>query len=163
MAGWLTLISWQAGCAGAAYVSGTLVQGLLILNYPKYGYQRWHGTLLFYAFTVLALFVNTYLGRLLPRIEPMMLLVHVLGFFAILIPLVYFSPHQRADFVFQEFLNLGGWSGKPLSFFVGLITALNCFLGELRKIQGKIYLLNNGLRPRCCRSYRLEYLAVRMY
>ena len=77
MAGWLTLISWQAGCVGAAYVSGTLVQGLLVLNYPNYGYQRWHDTLLFYAFTVLALSVNTYLGRLLPQIEPVMLLFRI--------------------------------------------------------------------------------------
>ena len=130
MAGWLTLISWQALCAGAAYVTGTMVQGLLVLNYPNYEYQRWHGTLLFYAVLVVALSVNTYLGRLLPQIESMMLLFHVLGLFGILIPLVYLSPHQPAKLVFTDFLNLGGWSNKTLSFFVGLLSAMNSFPGK---------------------------------
>ena len=40
LAGWLTVISWQALVAGTAYVAGTLVQGLLILNHPDYDYQR---------------------------------------------------------------------------------------------------------------------------
>ena len=48
----------------------------------------------------LVLFVYTCLGRLLPQLEPMIYLFHVLGFFASLIPLVYFSPHQPAEFGF---------------------------------------------------------------
>ncbi|CAD6589895.1 MAG: hypothetical protein ASARMPRED_004307 [Alectoria sarmentosa] len=95
----------------------------------SYDYQRWHGTLLFYAVLAFALFVNTYLGRLLPQFEPMMLLFHVMGFFGILITLVYLAPHQPAKEVFTTFLNLGGWSTTTLSFFVGLITAMNSFPG----------------------------------
>ncbi|CAD6573229.1 MAG: hypothetical protein ASARMPREDX12_005912 [Alectoria sarmentosa] len=129
LAGWLTVITWQAFVAGTTYVTGTLVQGLLILNYPSYDYQRWHGTLLFYAVLAFALFVNTYLGRLLPQFEPMMLLFHVMGFFGILITLVYLAPHQPAKEVFTTFLNLGDWSTTTLSFFVGLITAMNSFPG----------------------------------
>ena len=129
LAGWLTVITWQALVAGVAYISGTLVQGILILNYPDYDYQRWHGTLLFYAVLAFALFVNTYLGRLLPQIESMMLLFHILGFFGILIPLVYLAPHQPASEVFTNFLNLGDWSTTALSFFVGLISATNSFPG----------------------------------
>ena len=40
--------------------------------------KRWHGTRLFFAFTVLLLCIYTYLGRLLPQNEPMMLLIHIL-------------------------------------------------------------------------------------
>ena len=130
MAGWLTLISWQALSAGAAYVTGTMIQGLLVLNYSGYEYQRWHGTLLFYAVILIALSVNTYLGRLLPQIESLMLLFHVLGFLIILIPLVYLSPHQPGEFVFTKFLNTGGWSNQTLSFFVGLLTAMTSFPGK---------------------------------
>ena len=119
--------------AGSAYGSGTLVQGLLILNCPSYDYQRWHGTLLFYAVLAFALFVNTYLGRLLPQIESMMLFIHVMGFIGVLIPLVYLAPHQRANEVFTTFLNLGDWSTTELSFFVGLITAMNSFPGMLER------------------------------
>lgn len=112
-------------------MTGTLVQGLLILNYPSYNYQTWHGTLLFYAVLAFALFVNTYLGRLLPQMEPMMLFLHVVAFFGILIILAYIAPHQSANEVFTTFLNLGDWSTTALSFFVGLITAMNSFPGTL--------------------------------
>lgn len=126
----MTTISWQALCAGAAYVSGTIVQGLLVLNYPNYIFERWHGTLLFYAVILFALFVNTYLERFLPQIESVVLLFHVLGFFGILIPLAYLSPHQPADFVFTKFPNVGEWNTKGLSFFVGLAPAMNSFPGK---------------------------------
>ena len=116
--------------AATAYVSGTLVQGLLILNYPDYGYERWHGTLLFYAALAFALFVNTFLARLLPQIETLILVFHILGFFGLLIPLVHLSPHQSAKEVFTHFVNLGGWSTTGLSFFVGLVTAADAFPGE---------------------------------
>ena len=153
MAGWMTIISWQALCAGAAYVSGTMVQGLLVLNYPNYLYERWHGTLLFYAVILFALFVNTYLGRFLPQIESVVLLFHVLGFFGILIPLTYLSPHQSADFVFTQFLNVGGWSTQGLSFFVGLVSAMNSFPGKFKRAYAQTHVLKYCLRHRCCRPY----------
>ena len=130
LAGWLTVITWQAFVAGTAYVSGTLIQGLLILNYPDYGYERWHGTLFFYSALAFALFVNTYLGRLLPQIESLMLVFHILGFFGLLIPLVYLSPHQSAHEVFTHFENLGGWKTNGLAFFVGLVTCSTSFPGR---------------------------------
>ena len=128
------MITWQALVAGTAYVAGTLVQGLLILNYPGYDYQRWHGTLLFYAMLAFALFINTYLGRLLPQIEIVMFLFHILGFFGILIPLVHLAPHQPASEVFTTFLNLGDWDSTTLSFFVGLISVMDSFPGKHENI-----------------------------
>ncbi|KAG7006903.1 hypothetical protein G7Y79_00012g032390 [Physcia stellaris] len=129
LAGWLTVITWQSFMAATAYVSGTLVQGLLILNYPDYNFQRWHGTLLFYAALAFALFINTVFHRLLPSIESLMLLFHILGFFGLLIPIVYLSPHQPAKEVFTHFLNLGEWKTQGLSLFVGLITVAGSFPG----------------------------------
>ena len=126
----MTVITWQALVAGTTYITGTLIQGLLILNYPGYNYHRWHGTLLFYAVLAFSLFVNTYLGRYLPQIESMMLFFHILGFIGILIPLVYLGSHQSAHEVFTTFLNVGDWNTTTLAFFVGLITATNSFPGE---------------------------------
>ena len=80
------------------------------------------------------LFVNTYLARILPRIESLMLIIHVLGFFGVLIPLVYLSPHKSAHEVFTTFQNLGGWKTDGLSFFVGFTTAMTCFLGECLQV-----------------------------
>jgi len=131
LTGWITIVAWQAGLTTGAFLGGTTIQGLLTLNYPSYEFQRWHGTLLFYAIIAFALFVNTYLGRLLPKIEAMVLIVHVFGYFAILVPLVYFAPHKSASEVFANFSNEGGWSPSGLSFFVGLTTSMLTFTGKV--------------------------------
>lgn len=129
LTGWVTVVAWQAGLASTAFLGGTMIQGLLVLNYPSYVYARWQGTLLFYAFVAVALLVNTYLARLLPQIETMILMTHILGFFAILIPLVYLGPHGSASDVFTLFENNGGWSTTALSTFVGLTTSMFAFTG----------------------------------
>lgn len=131
LTGWVSVIAWQAGLASGAFIGGTIIQGLLVLNHPDYVFQRWHGTLLFYAIVVIALFVNTYLVRMLPRIESIVLIIHIIGFFGILVPLVYFAPHGTPADVFSTFNNGGGWSTTGLSFFVGLATSIFSFIGTL--------------------------------
>ena len=71
-----------------------------MLNDPSYNYQRWHGTLLLYAVLLVTVFVNTIAVRVLPALEGIILILHVLGFLAILIPLVHLAPQSTADFVF---------------------------------------------------------------
>lgn len=131
LTGWISVIAWQAAMASGAFLAGTIIQGLLVLNYPSsYQFQRWHGTLLFYAIASLGFFFNTYLVRLLPRIESSFLVIHILGFFGILIPLTYLAPHGSVTDVFRNFNNGGGWSTTGLSFFVGLTTSLYAFIGK---------------------------------
>ncbi|KAL9102558.1 MAG: hypothetical protein Q9163_002308 [Psora crenata] len=130
LTGWVTVISWQAALASSAFLGGTMIQGLLVLNYEGYQFERWHGTLLFYAIIGFSLFINTYLARLLPKIEAMVLVIHVVGFVCILIPLVYLAPHSSAKEVFTTFSNGGDWSTDGLSFFVGLSTSMFAFIGS---------------------------------
>ena len=137
----MTVIGWQATLASGSFLAGTMIQGLLVLNYPSYGFQRWHGTLLFYAVLLITLFVNTYLARQLPNIESMVLIIHVMGFFAILVPLLYLAPHSTAKEVFATFSDSGEWGSNGLSFFIGLSTSMFAFLGKspavhLRKTNG---------------------------
>jgi hypothetical protein len=126
----MTVIAWQAGMASGAFLGGTTIQGLLVLNYQHYVFQRWHGTLLFYAIVALSLFINTFLARLLPKIDSALLVIHVLGFFCILIPLVHLAPHGTARDVFATFGNAGGWNSDATSFFVGLSTSMFAFIGR---------------------------------
>ena len=107
---------------------------MLILNYPEYVPQRWHGTLLFWAVLSFGLTMNTLLGRMLPRIEAIMLFLYFMGFFGVLIPLIYLSPHKSAHEVFTVFQNLGGWSTQTLSFFVGFITVSGSLVGEYSRL-----------------------------
>ncbi len=75
--------------AGGGYICGTQIEAVIQLNNPDYVPQRWEGTLLFWAAIVFAVLINTVFGKLLPPIEALMLVIHVLGFFAVLVPLVY--------------------------------------------------------------------------
>lgn len=83
-----------------------------------------------YQVIALSLFVNTYLARLLPNIEAIVLIIHVVGFFGILIPLVYLAPKGSVSDVFDTFINSGGWSTDGLAFFVGSIQAMFSLIGK---------------------------------
>lgn len=113
-----------------------MTQGLLVLNYPDYVLQRWQGTLLMYAILLIVLLVNTVAAKLLPNIEGAILVIHVVGFFAILIPLVHLAPHGTPASVFTEFVNLGGYNSNGLAFFIGLISTNLPFIGmPLRSVR----------------------------
>ena len=94
--GWLVICGWQGILAGSGYLTGTMIEALIQLNHPSYTPQRWEGTLLFWATIVVAVLINTVASRLLPPIEAFILVVHVLGFFAILIPVVYVSIEESS-------------------------------------------------------------------
>ena len=131
-AGWLTLCGWQASVASGAYISGTLIQGLITLNNANYNPKPWHGTLLFWAVYAFAVAINT-LGRyVLPRFESLILVLHVLGFFAILLPMTILGPRVSTEQVFTLFLNEGNWPTQGLSFMIGILGAVFAFVGELR-------------------------------
>ena len=62
-------------------------------------------------------------------VEGSILVLHVVGFFAIIIPLWILAPRNSAKKVFTEFENLGGWSSQGLSFLVGLLSPIYALLG----------------------------------
>ena len=80
--------------------------------------------------------VNTLGARALPKIESMILILHVLGFFAILIPLAHLAPHSSASFVFTDFESLNGWSSNGTSWFIGLLSGVFPFLGASLSLSG---------------------------
>lgn len=124
------MAGWQANVASSAYVCGTLIQGFIELVDPTYVPQLWHASLLLYAALALSIFTTTVIGTVLPMIESMMFVIYVLGFFGVLVPLVYLGPHGSAHEVFTTFLNEGGWSSQTLSFFVGISGNAFAFLGN---------------------------------
>ena len=128
--GWITCAGWQAAVAATGFFLATLTQGLVVENHSEYNFQRWHGTLLAWAAILLAVVFNTVLIRALPKVEGMVLVLHILGFVAIFIPLVYLAPHSTASEVFTVFLNGGNWNSQGLSFFIGLVGNASAFLGK---------------------------------
>ena len=129
LTGWLTATGWQASVASGGYLSGTLIQGMIVLNNPQYDPKRWQGTLLLWAVVFVAVIINTIISNLLPMLEGLILIIHVLGFFAIMIPLVYMSSHGSSSSVFTTFVDGGAWGSRGLSFWVGIIGNVFAFLG----------------------------------
>ncbi|KAJ5684641.1 amino acid transporter [Penicillium maclennaniae] len=105
--GWLAVIGWQTAFASSAYLSGTEIQGVAILANKAYNALSYQGTLIMWATLVVALLSNLVGGRFLPRLEGFILIIHILGFFAIIIPLTCMSDHKTDREVFLEFLNGG--------------------------------------------------------
>ena len=105
------------------------MQGLLLLTKPDYVPQNWHGTLLYWAVLVFCVFINVAAGWLLPKFEGVLLILHILGFFGIMIPLLTLGPKTDAKEVFTTFSNSGGWSSQGISFCVGIMGSVFAFVG----------------------------------
>ena len=54
---------------------------------------------------------------------------HIVGFFAILIPLVYLGPQNTAEFVFTSTADGDYWSNYGLAFCVGMVVNTFPFVG----------------------------------
>lgn len=77
--------------AGSGFLGGQQIAALATLNNPDYVYARWQVTLIFWLMVIVSILINTVVASVLPKIESMVLIIHVLGFFAVLIPIVYVS------------------------------------------------------------------------
>jgi choline transport protein len=111
-------------------LAGTEIQGLIVLNYPNYVFQRWHGTLLSIAVVMICGIFNTLLARRLPLVEGLVLILHILGFFAITILLWVFAPRSTASDVIAQFTDAGGWGSTGLACLVGIISPTVSLLGS---------------------------------
>ena len=128
--GWLTLCGWQAFVASGSYISGTLIQALITFNHSEYNAKRWHGTLLFWAVYAFAVAINSLARFLLPRFEGLILVLHVLGFFGTILPMLMLGPRTDPKIVFTTFLNEGHWHTKGLSMMIGSLGPLFAFAGK---------------------------------
>ncbi|KAF3030318.1 hypothetical protein E8E11_000402 [Didymella keratinophila] len=98
---------------------------MLDTNYVPKPYQA---MLLGWAVLAFAVVINTGGSKTLAHFEGLILILHVLGFFAIMIPLVYLSDHNDTS-IFTTFVNSGGWSTQGLSFMIGLPSSVFALVG----------------------------------
>ncbi|CEI60334.1 hypothetical protein FVEN_g6495 [Fusarium venenatum] len=129
LTGMLTVGGWQGSVSSSALLTGNMILGMATMNNESFEPQLWQGTLLFWAIFLFAVFINTLVSSVLPKFEGLILILHILGFFAILIPLVTLGPHATASDVFGTFVNNGGWSTNGVSFMVGMMGNAFSFVG----------------------------------
>ncbi|KAI2627764.1 amino acid/polyamine transporter I [Hypoxylon sp. NC1633] len=126
---WMTTLAWQAIAITTSYSVATIIQGLVVLAEPSYEPVQWHTVLIMWASAIFSVLVNSTTGRVLAKFEGLVLILHLTGFFGVLVPLVYFAPHNTPAAVFVTFSNNGGWSTQTLAFFVGLPTVASTLTG----------------------------------
>lgn len=114
---------------GATFVVGTIIQGLITLNNSTYVFERWHGTLLVWAIGCFCVIFNTFVAKKLPAVETVVLIIHIMGLFAIIIPLWILSPRATAKEALLTFTNEGGWPSTGLACMIGLLTPVSSMNG----------------------------------
>ncbi|KAI0096098.1 amino acid/polyamine transporter I [Nemania sp. FL0031] len=128
---WLSLTGWQALVAAGAYLTSALVQGLIILTHPSYlaTMQNWHSTLLFWAVILFSSSINICIGSVLAKFQGIVLVIHILGFFAVILSITLIGQPLNSEAVWSSWMNLGGWPTQGLSFSIGLIGNVLAFGG----------------------------------
>lgn len=108
---------------------GLQIQGLITLNSPSYIPQPWHSTLLAIAAASTGCIFNTFFARKLPLIEATMLVLHITGFFAILVTLWVMADKAPSSEVWSGLQNNAGWPTAGLAFVVGITSSVNSLIG----------------------------------
>ena len=129
--GWLTSLAWVATVATETIFAGTILQGLVILDYPDtYDAQRYQGTLMAWGVVAVAIFINVVIPGLLPKLEISVIVLHISAFIAVVAALWTLTPEfKTAKFVFTTSLNEGGWSTQGLSYCIGFLGNVATFVG----------------------------------
>lgn len=108
---------------------GGVIQGLIALNVPDYVWHNYHATLLTIAIIAFSIVFNTALAVRLPFIEGVVLILHVAGLFAIIIPLWVMAPRGNAHDTLLVFTDNGGWANTGLSTMIGLSSIVGLLIG----------------------------------
>ncbi|RKL42667.1 hypothetical protein BFJ72_g5046 [Fusarium proliferatum] len=122
---------WAPSAGSAPFLAGTQIQGLLVLNYPdSYVFQRWHGTLLFWAVLLGSACICIFCSNKLPLIEKLTLVLHVTFFIAIIVTMAVTSPTKHsAEWVFSHFENNSGWGNDAVAWSIGLLSSCYVLIG----------------------------------
>jgi amino acid transporter len=150
----MSTLSWQAGNASGSFLTGTIIQALITVNFPNYTGTNWQGTLFVFAMVLVLLIVNIWGAPLWAVIQNGLMVLHILFFLIVIIILWVMAPHQTAKAVFTEFSNNGGWSSMGLSVMVGQITAIYSLLGMQNPYAHLLCSSLTGIRFRCNGPYR---------
>jgi choline transport protein len=107
-----------------------VIQGLIALNVESYVWKAYHGTLLTIAVLAFSIIFNTSMAERLPLLEGVLLILHWVGFFAIIITLWVMAPRGDAKTLLLGFTNEGKWPSKGLSAMIGLSTPIGVLVGS---------------------------------
>lgn len=117
-------MAWQAGNAQGVLLVGTLIQDIISINNPSYSFPRWHASLLVIGAVLIAFVGNVYGAKVLHVWQNAVFAIHVLAYFAFIIPIWVNAPRATSAEVWTEFSNSGGWPTLGLSVLAGQLSGV---------------------------------------
>lgn len=127
--GWISTMAWQAGNGIGVFLTGTLIQTIILENNNDYAFPAWHGSLLVISNIGFVTAANILLSRFIPRVQTAFFVLHILAFFAVMVPICINAPKASAGEVFTGFENTGGWSSMGLALLAGQLSSIYMMCG----------------------------------
>lgn len=127
--GWITWFSWVALLAGVTNIAANCTTVIVTASYPDYVVKGWHTILVMYGFLIALGLLNMYAFWLIPWIELIAGLLHVILWIVYAVVLLTLAPRHSTRFVFLEKANASGWTSDFVSFNLGIILLSWGFVG----------------------------------
>lgn len=127
---WTSTLALQAGNALGVLLVGTLIQTIIVVNLgDSYAAPRWHGTLLVIVAICFA-FTGSVIGyKVLHYWQNAAFAIHVMAYFAILIPIWVNAPEATHEQVWVKFENRGNWNTMALAVLIGQLPGTSFQVG----------------------------------
>lgn len=139
--GFFCVLGWQTSLGAACYAAAQQIVAIIVLANPDIIPTAWQTSLLAWGVLACAIFANTIMFRKLPLIEGVIMIIHVSGFFAVVIVLWVMAP--RSDSSVLTTFETNGWPSSGVACLVGL----NAAIGDLIGADSSVHLseeLNNA-------------------
>lgn len=125
----MTWFSWISLLAGVTNILANIVTVIVGASYPDMVFTGWHVILIMYAFLVVLGLLNMYAFWLIPWLELMAGLLHVILWLVYAVVLLSLASRHSSSFVWFEKSNMSGWSNDFVSFNLGTILITWGFVG----------------------------------
>jgi hypothetical protein len=96
-----------------------MIQTTVLVSYPDYTQPLWQVTIFILVAITVSFIGNVAFHRALPHWQNAAFVLHVLAYFAILIPIWVNAPMASSEQVWTGFENSGGWSSMGLAVMIG--------------------------------------------
>ncbi|RGP74084.1 hypothetical protein FSPOR_1779 [Fusarium sporotrichioides] len=128
--GWMTTLGWLASFASSCYTIAFQVQACINVTNPDFAFTPWQIALIMWAVILITIAFNTWGTAFFPQLETASLIGHILGFFAVMIPLWVLCDKNSADDIFLQFTDQSGWDSMGFAYISSQIYVLWCCFGS---------------------------------
>ena len=125
--GWSTTFSWIALLASISNVTANAIVSVAVANNPSFDVKQWQIVLIMLGCLVGIGLLNLYLFRVIPWIECVAGLLHIVLWIVFIVVLLTLADRHSSNFVFFQGSTLSGWNSAA-AFNIGNSASSWCFV-----------------------------------